>query len=96
MEALRKYEEDVRELKKLHPAAATEHIPDTVHVITKSDFEVYTTHEGEGRLQNEYLMVLFDVLWRVDSLIVNLYVIPWIFWFDWLYLVLCPFRVVLA
>ena len=47
MEALRKYEEDVSAMKKDHPGLATDHIPDTVNVLTKSDLAVYSDHKGK-------------------------------------------------
>ena len=46
MEAIKKYENEVQELKRLYPGAATDEIPDTINVLTKSDLAVYDTHEG--------------------------------------------------
>ena len=58
MEAIKKYENEVQELKRLCPGAATDEIPDTINVLTKSDLAVYDTHEGRELRKCSGVLVL--------------------------------------
>ena len=46
IEALQEYEKQVREIKAKNARFLTDHIPDTVHVLSKEDIVVYEEHLG--------------------------------------------------
>ena len=48
IDSLQEYEEKVRKIKEINARFLTDHIPDTAHVLTKSDLAVYESSLGQS------------------------------------------------